>query len=68
MLEIGKSIGKGNNLPLASLISLQTEIKSQGLGMAGAGMGSITYGVAVIFCPLYIILSNSIKDSVNKKL
>ena len=25
---------------------LQTELKSQGLGMAGAGMGSITYGVA----------------------
>ena len=46
----------------------QTELKSQALGMAGAGMGSITYGVAVIFCPLYIILSNSIKDSVNKKL
>ena len=37
---------KGGRMYAAPSQLLQTELKSQALGMAGAGMGSITYGVA----------------------
>ena len=37
---------KGGKMYAAPSQLLQTELKSQALGMAGAGMGSITYGVA----------------------
>ena len=37
---------KGGKMYYSPSQLLQTELKSQGLGMAGAGMGSITYGVA----------------------
>jgi hypothetical protein len=38
--------GKGGQMFYGPSQLLQTELKSQALGMAGAGMGSITYGVA----------------------